>query len=337
MSARVPFATLHETLAAVLVEEGFSGARADACALLFAEASRDGVHSHGLDRFPRFIRSIRNGSVDPHAEPERVGGRAAFERWDGRRGPGPLNARSSMSRAIELAREFGIGCVALRETNHWMRAGSYGWQAADAGLIGICWTNTLPNLPPWGSDLPLLGNNPLVIAVPRAEGHVVLDMAVSQFSYGALEGYAARGAELPVDGGFDSSGELTRDAAKVLASARPLPIGFWKGSGLALLLDMVAATLADGRATHQVGADPERETGLSQLFLAIDPGLDGGGAAAAVAGRIVSDLGRDPRTRYPGMGALRERERSLREGVMVDEEIWGWLTGPVNGRRAGTP
>lgn len=79
-----------------------------------------------------------------------------------------------------------------------MRGGTYGWQAADAGVIGICWTNTRPNLPPWGASDPRIGNNPLVIAVPRASGHVVLDMAMSQFSYGALSSYRMRGELLPV-------------------------------------------------------------------------------------------------------------------------------------------
>ncbi len=125
-----------------------------------------------------------------------------------------------MGQAIALAREHGIGCVALANTNHWMRGGTYGWQAADAGAIGICWTNTLPNMPPWGSSQPRLGNNPFVIAVPRPAGHLVLDMSLSQFSFGALESYRRRGEALPVTGGFDAAGELTRDAAAIEASGR---------------------------------------------------------------------------------------------------------------------
>ena len=115
-------------------------------------------------------------------------------------GPGNLNAQASMSRAMALGREHGIGCVALGNTNHWMRGGTYGWQAADAGMIGICWTNTLANLPAWGAKMPGLGNNPLVIAVPRPEGHVVLDMAMSQFSYGALA-RVPRGRKAAAGGG----------------------------------------------------------------------------------------------------------------------------------------
>ena len=74
-----------------------------------------------------------------------------MERWDGQRGFGPLNARHAMARAVELAHQFGIGMVALGNNNHWMRGGTYGWQAADAGCIGICWSNTCPNMPAWGA------------------------------------------------------------------------------------------------------------------------------------------------------------------------------------------
>ena len=183
---RVSFAELHDTLRRVLLTTGMAADRADLCARLFAEASRDGVASHGLNRFPRFVRMIGRGVVDVHAVPANIASAGALERWDGHLGPGNLNAHASMVRAIELARAHGIGCVALANTNHWMRGGAYGWQAAEAGAIGVCWTNTLANLPPWGSAEPRLGNNPLVIAVPRAEGHVVLDMAMSQFSVGAL-------------------------------------------------------------------------------------------------------------------------------------------------------
>ena len=183
---RVPFAEVASTLAAILVGKGFEPHRAEHSARLIAETTRDGVYSHGIERFPRFLETIRNGTVDVKATPGLVLQFGSIERWDGHRGPGNLNAWASMARAIELSAEHGIGCVALANTNHWMRGGSYGWQAADAGVIGICWTNTLANLPPWGAAIPALGNNPLIIAVPRPAGHVVLDMAMSQFSYGAL-------------------------------------------------------------------------------------------------------------------------------------------------------
>jgi len=315
---RVSFDELHQTLRRALLKVGFEQGRAELCARLFAETDRDGVYTHGLNRFPRFMEMIGRGIVDVGASPVRVEAHGSLERWDGRSGPGNLNAHESMARAVELSRRHGVGCVALRNTNHWMRGGSYGWQAAEAGALAFCWTNTLPNLPPWGGTRPLLGNNPLVIAVPRPAGHVVLDMAMSQFSYGALASYRSRGEQLPVVGGFDKAGRLTRDPAAVEESGRPLPVGFWKGSGLALLLDMAAALLSAGTATHQIPPDPLAETRLSQVFLAFDISTLGG-AESRIADDIVESL---QGARYPGERTLQIRRENAEQGIPVDPEVW---------------
>ena len=326
---RIPFEDLVATLAGVLRKLGFADDRARACARLFAETTRDGVYSHGVNRFPRFVATIRNGSVDVTAEPRPVAHFGAIERWDGQRGPGNLNALASMQRAMELSREHGLGCVALRNTNHWMRGGTYGWQAAEAGLIGICWTNTMPNLPPWGGTAPVIGNNPLILAVPRADGPVVLDMAMSQFSYGALESYRTRGEMLPVDGGFDGEGKLTRDPGAIETSLRPLPAGYWKGSGLSILLDMIAATMAAGNATHQIAADSLLETCVSQMFLALNPEAFGPAETVArVADEIVESVHHCPpaepggRVRYPGEKTLATRAENMKLGLPVTPALW---------------
>jgi 3-dehydro-L-gulonate 2-dehydrogenase len=320
---RVSYEELHQTLRRALLKVGFEHERAGLCARLFAETDRDGVYTHGLNRFPRFLEMIEKGIVEVRARPVLVEAHSAFERWDGRSGAGNLNAYESMARAVELSRQYGVGCVALRNTNHWMRGGSYGWQAAEAGALTLCWTNTLPNLPPWGSTRPLLGNNPLVIAVPRPAGHVVLDMAMSQFSYGALAAYRARGEQLPVAGGFDAEGQLTQDPAAIEESGRPLPVGFWKGSGLALLLDMAAALLSAGLATHRIPRDPLEETRLSQVFIAFDLSTLGG-AASHIADDIVESLQADASAgvRYPGERTLKIRRENMEQGIPVEATVW---------------
>jgi 3-dehydro-L-gulonate 2-dehydrogenase len=326
---RIPFKDVESRLAEVLRGLGFSEARAEECARLFAETTCDGVYSHGVNRFARFVAMVRNGSVDPAAEPKVVARFGAVERWDGQCGPGNLNAQAAMERAITLSREHGIGCVAMANTNHWMRGGTYGWQAADARVIGLCWTNTMPNVPPWGGVEPTIGNNPLVIAVPRAKGHVVLDMAMSQFSYGALESYRKRGEMLPVDGGFDAEGKLTCDPGEIEKSQRLLPVGFWKGSGLAVVLDMVAAMTSLGKATHAIANDPLKETGLSQMFVALNPGALGDAARMdQIADEVVESLHRsgpvdeEKTVRYPGEKTLRLREENRRLGLPVEEAVW---------------
>lgn len=326
---RIPFDVVHETLAAALSKLGFVRARAQTCARLFAETTRDGVYTHGLNRFPRFVKTIQNGSVDPAGEAAVVARKGAIERWDGQKGPGNLNALAAMERTIALAREHGIGCVAMGNTNHWMRGGTYGWQVAEAGMIGICWTNTMPNLPPWGGVEPTIGNNPLVIAVPRTAGPVVLDMAMSQFSYGMLGSYRRHGELLPVDGGFDEEGNLTRDPAAIEKSLRPLPIGYWKGSGLAVVLDMAAAMMALGRATHQISTDPLLETGISQMFFALDPAAFGPAPHLdQIADEVVASLHNarpvapETKVRYPGENTLRIREENIRLGLPVEPALW---------------
>jgi 3-dehydro-L-gulonate 2-dehydrogenase len=313
---RLPFDQVHDTLARLLVGRGMAAGRAEACAQLFVEASADGVPSHGLNRFPRFLRMVDNGAVDLHAEPALVQAFGALERWDGRRGPGNLNAQASMDRAIALARAHGIGCVALSNTTHWMRGGAYGWQAADAGVAAMCWTNTLANLPPWGASEPRIGNNPLIVAFPRPAGPVVLDMAMSQFSVGALVSHWHRGEPLPVAGGFDAAGTPTTDARAILDSKRLLPIGYWKGSGLSLMLDLLAAGLSGGLATHQIETDPDREIGLSQVFIAF-------AHVEAIADAVLEHFhGTAGDARHPGERVIIARDRSRRDGVEVEDRVW---------------
>ncbi len=328
-------------MAKALTARGFACGPARECARLFAEATLDGVYTHGIERFPRFVSYVEKGWVKAGAVPRLVSSMGAWERWDGELGPGNLNALASMDRALSLARGSGMGCVALANTNHWMRGGQYGLRAADAGCIGICWTNTTPNLPAWGAREALLGNNPLVIAVPRDGGHVLLDMAMSQFSYGKMEAYAAKGEALPVEGGYDRDGRVTRDAAAVLESRRPLPIGFWKGSGLSLLLDLVGTILSGGEGVGAIGSR-EAEYGLSQVFIAFDlshlaaPGRgDGGGGGKGAVESAVSEMverihGGIPaegieRITFPGERTAAIRAENLAKGLPLREALYSRL------------
>jgi 3-dehydro-L-gulonate 2-dehydrogenase len=326
---RVPFEKLKAEFKRVLLSLNFTEEKAAQCAEIFAGNSRDGVYTHGLNRFPVFVEYVKNGFIKPDAEPTKEGGFGALEQWNGNAGPGVLNASFCMNRAIALANENGIGCVALKNTNHWMRAGAYGWQAADSGLIGICFTNTIALIPPWGGTEPRLGNNPLVIAIPRKGGNVVLDMAMSQYSMGKMNVYKATHEELPQPGGYDSSGSLSTDAAAIIESKRLLPIGFWKGSGLSLVLDLLATILSQGNSTAKI-TQSEIECSVSQVFICIKP--QSNEYTEAVIEEILaytksSKPEGDSLISYPGENTLKTREKSLKEGVLVDEKIWETVLG----------
>ena len=326
---RIPFDELKAEFKRVLIKKGCPEAAADVSAQLMTESSCDGVYSHGVNRFPRVVEYIEKGYIDLQARPTKEEGIGGFERWNGNLGLGNVNAKLSMDRAIELAREFGIGCVALANTNHWLRGGSYGWQAADAGCVGICWTNTQPNMPAWGATDRRIGNNPFIMAVPRKEGHVVVDIAMAQFSYGQMENKAMRGESLPVAGGYDEQGNLTQDPAAILKTWRPLPIGFWKGSALSIVMDLIAAVLSGGRSVHGVGKLGSDEYGLSQMFIAIDATrIAGEDFLATAVNEAIADLQASARVdaqkpvMYPGQNSLATRRANLAEGIPVADDVW---------------
>jgi len=314
----ITFEQLQNKFETILVNYGFSVERAQLCANIFAGNSRDGIHSHGLNRFSAFIQHVKEGFIKPQATPEAINREGVIEHWNGKLAPGMYTATLAMRQAIAIAKENSMGCVTVKNTNHWMRGGTYGWQAADEGCIGICATNTIGNMPPWGGVGARLGNNPLVIAVPRKEGHVVLDMAMSQFSYGKMQEYQLAGKELPVAGGYDDQGNLTTNPARIRESQRTLPIGFWKGSGLSLMIDLLVAGLSGGRTVGEI-TSMKNEYGLSQVFICID--------ARNVSESIINNIisytkGSEPFVRYPGEQVLATRKKSLEEGIIVNDEIW---------------
>lgn len=325
---RIPYDELKQEFKRVLLKLSFPENKAACCAKIFGDNSLDGVYSHGLNRFPVFVDYVKKGIVDIMAEPERTQQNGLIEIWNGNSGPGMYNATLCMNRAIELAKTNGFGCVALYNNNHWMRGGTYGWQAAGNGCIGICFTNAVAGMAPYGGTEPRLGNNPLVIAVPRKEGHVVLDMALSQFSYGKMQEFQLENKMLPVPGGYDTEGQLTKDPTLIRQTNRALPIGFWKGSGLALLLDMVLTAITGGQSTARITAE-KFETSVSQCFLCIyqenfHPELIEEIIAYTQSSKPVEPVNE---VSYPGERTLRTRIENLREGIPVNEEIWRVVKG----------
>lgn len=327
---RIPFNTMQEVIAEAFGRAGMSAQDAQTCARIHTESSCDGVYSHGLNRVARFVDYVGRGWVDTGAKPEPVKSLAALEVWDGNRGPGILNALAATDRAMELAAQNGIGMVAMRNTTHWMRGGAYGWHAADRGQVAICWTNTESCMPAWGAKEPRLGNNPFVMAVPRAGGHIVLDMAMSQYAYGKLQVTRLKGEKLPFPGGYDKDGNLTDIPGPIEESMRILPMGYWKGSGFAILLDTLAAVLSEGLATDQIDRIGEGScTGCSQIFIAMDPAQLGGaaftdrvgdGVAGYVTGSPPAEGARE--VLYPGQIEIRMRKDQIENGIVVDDGVW---------------
>ncbi|MDR3411176.1 MAG: 3-dehydro-L-gulonate 2-dehydrogenase [Formivibrio sp.] len=325
---RLSYEELKQEFKRVLLGCGVSETKAEACATLFSDTTETGVYSHGVNRFPRFIEQLKAGHIRPEAEPSRLLSLGAIEQWDAKRAIGNLTAKQMMDRAMTLADQHGIGLVALRNANHWMRGGGYGYQAAEKGYIGICWTNSIAVMPPWGAKECRIGTNPLIVAVP-GDPVTMVDMSMSMFSYGMLEVNRLAGRQLPVDGGFDDAGNLTRDPAPIEKNRRILPMGYWKGSGLSIVLDMIATLLSGGLSVAEVTEEMDDEYNISQVFIAIevDRLIDGPSRDAKLArirDYVQSAERADPEVaiRMPGHEFPQLLADNRKNGIPVDERVW---------------
>lgn len=315
-----------------LEKEGCDEKRAKEIAQIVTENTMDGSSTHGANRFPRLLDEIGSGVVDLAGGMKQVSRFGGLEVWDGGFGFGVLNANIAMNRAIELAKEHGIGCVSLRNSNHWMRPGRYGWMAAEAGMIGICWSNTSGNMPVWGAKDARMGNNPIVISVPSAKGPVMVDMAMSQFSNGKMEVARQKGEQMPMPCGWDQEGNLTTDPDTVLKSKRLLQTGYWKGSSFAMIMDFACVASSLGMSTpkiDEIKRQKKAETGHSQMFIAIncaavaDPEQAGQLLMEAEQAYLDSEPdGSGTEIRISGQTTLQKRAKAEVEGVPVLEATW---------------
>lgn len=336
MPLRIPFETIHREIERVLLSRGVNGEQADLCARIIASNSIDGVTSHGVTRFPHFISTIDDGLLQKNVEPEPLASFGAIERWDGKRGLGPVMATRFMARATELAAGNGIGCVAAQNTTHWLRGGTYGLQAAEKGFAAICFTNARPAMPAWGGKKLRLGNNPIVFAVP-GNPPLLADLALSQFSYGKIQEAALAGKTLPVAAGYALDGEMTNDPQAILESLkagayRLLPMGYWKGSALSFIVDAMVAILSGGFAAKEVETASPADVGISQVFIAFDvkrmmPEDDLNQRIAELVSYLKTGRNDEAEdVRFPGEGAWAQRSYNLEHGAPVDETVWAKIT-----------
>ena len=297
---------------------------------IFAGNSLDGVYSHGMNRYPRYLSDMASGLCDAKVtQAERVSGLGGLEVWDAHFGVGPLIAQQMAERAIELARTHGIACVALRNNSHWLRAGRYGLMMADAGMMGLCMTNTCMNLVAYGAKEPSTGNNPITIAIPRRAGSLVMDMAVSQYAFGKLEIMAQEGGMLDTPCGYDTDGNLTNDPKKIVESGLMMPMALWKGSALSIMIDLMVSMLSLGRTSLEIGTPADGEKGMSQMFVCMNPAavIDMDKAEAQMEKTIAFLNGLEPKdgvhgVHAPGENLERTRARNRERGIPVTEDTW---------------
>ena len=225
----------------LLIAHGLTSEDAAIVAGCLVSAKLRGVDTHGLCRLPIYLDRLRRGLINPRPalEPRRVTPVAAS--LDGKDGFGFVIGTRAMREAIDMARDFGIGIVSVRRSTHFGMAASYVLQALDAGFIAFVFSNASPAMPPWGGRAALLGTNPFAAGAPAGEQPpFLLDMSPAVAARGKIRRAERRGENIPLGYALDGEGRPTTDPKAALGGV-VLPIGTYKGSGLAMLMDISAA------------------------------------------------------------------------------------------------
>lgn len=315
------------------VTAGLPLADANAVATLMIEGDLVGADAHGIFRLPSYIRRIEGGAVNrtPSITVRRTAPATALV--DGDNGMGHLVVARAAETAIDLAREAGVGWVGVRGSNHAGAASIYAAMPLDHGMAGIYSAVASANhMAPWGGTEALLGTNPLAIALPAGDRPpVVLDIATTVVSYGTIKNYALQDRTMPEGWMVDrANGEPLTDP-KQSAAGVLLPIGGYKGAGLAMVLGLLAGTLNGagvGRDVVDFNADDSSPANTGHFILAIDirrfidPALFAAGVVAHCTElRASARLPGVDTLRLPGDERARRRAGRMQDGVPLSPEL----------------
>jgi LDH2 family malate/lactate/ureidoglycolate dehydrogenase len=255
-----------------LAAAGVPEADAQKAAMALVDADLHGVSTHGIKNLAGYVRAVRAGQAQARPEVRVTGGSGALCQMSGGGGLGHVVAHYGMEQAIDLARLHGVGCVFMRESNHYGASGYWARLAVQAGMAGFAVTNAGASIAPWGGTTPLVGNNPPAWAVPGGAGPddaIFLDMALSVVAGNRLDIYRRRGQPIPPEWALDKDGEPATDPRARASGGSLAPMAGYKGVGLALMLSLFTSLLAAGPFDDEMSGDAVHP-GRSHWFMAID-------------------------------------------------------------------
>jgi LDH2 family malate/lactate/ureidoglycolate dehydrogenase len=329
-SVRIPAPALLAATSRVFGALGLPEGAAAAVAEGLVDGDMRGIPSHGLMLVPMYAERIRAGSVTTATAGEVVTDLGAIAVLDAGNALGILTGDQAMALAVERARRFGIGAVAVRHAFHFGGAFRYVMAAAEAGLIGIAAANTRPLIPAPGGAAAVIGNNPLAIGVPRGTEPIVLDMALSEAALGKIRIAAAEGREIPPTWATDSTGMPTTDPEAAIAGLL-LPAAGPKGYGLAFMIDVLTGVLsggAFGAGVQGLYNNADTPNDCAHFFCAIDPAAFGGADTfAARVGELADQVTASPtapgveRVLLPGQLEAERHAAARADGVRVERSV----------------
>lgn len=337
---------LEDFAAAIIAAAGSAPAEAQEVARHLVEANLKGHDSHGVGVIPGYVRNLRAGHLHPNRHARLVSENGSIAVFDGQMGYGQVIAREATDWAIAKAKATGVAIFALRDTHHVARVGTYGEQAAAAGLVSIHFVNVmLPpgRVAPFGGMAGRFGTDPVCITFPGARGAppVVLDFATSRVAAGKLRVAMNEGKPLPPGYLLDAQGEEALDPAVFYrGNGSMLPFGEHKGSGLALACELMAGVLTGGGAMQE--NIPQRGIKNGMFSIVLDPARfgDRGWMERETEALIAWVKSSPPRPGVEEVMIAGEPERKSRakrrqDGIPVDANTWKELIAAA--REAGVP
>jgi len=306
---------------------------------LMTEADLTGADAHGIFRLPQYVQRIQTGGINAKPEIRIQRTAPATALVDGDNGMGHLVMSRAAETAIEIARETGVAWVGAHHSNHAGPAALYATMPVEHGMIGLYSAVASANhMAIWGGVEAMLGTNPLAVGIPAGdEPPVILDIATTMVSYGTIKNYALQGKSIPEGWMINKADGKPLTDPKRSNEGLLLPIGGYKGSGLALILGLLAGTLngaAFGRDVVDFNADATTETNTGHFIVALDVArftpLE---AFKAEIDRHLRDLRASQKLpgfdeiRIPGEQRVGRYESRLRSGVPLSLELRRKLDG----------
>jgi delta1-piperideine-2-carboxylate reductase len=305
----------------VLLSNGCDQENTRAIVRTIVGAERDGSLSHGLFRVPGYVAALRSGKVNGRAVPN-VTFDAAVVRVDGDGGFAPLAIERGVPTLASVAHSMGVAVMAITNTHHFAALWPETEALAAQGLIGMACGCYTPFVAPAGGREPLFGTNPISFAWPRpGQDPVVVDMATAAMAHGEVQLAAREGRSVPLGTGLNSAGDLTDNPKEILEGVL-LPFGGYKGSAIALMVELLAAGAIGERFSFEAGEADNKDGGPprgGRFMLAIDPATLAGPSWEQHCERFFERFGASAGARLPGSRRFHNRRSNAARSI--DSEL----------------
>ena len=265
----IPALQLNRFCEDILQGAGVPRHKAEVAAACLVASNLRGVDSHGIQLLPFYVDQLLAGEVDPQADGRVTGESGCCLHFDGQNALGQWVADTCCRHAVRIARDHGMALVVAKESNHFGAAAWWAQKMRDAGQIGIVMCNASPIVPPWQGKAGRMGTNPICMSVP---GPWLLDMATTTVAAGKIfKAFLNGQPEIPPGWAFDGEGRPTTDT-KAAYKGMLMPLGGYKGSGLAMMVEILCSVLSGGVMPTEVGGIRFRgkRVRVSQMYMAID-------------------------------------------------------------------